>query len=171
MEFGRRLWVLVLVRVAVARVQGAHGLAVDGPHERSGRPVEGVGVELCLRGGDSGHAAAVVPPGNALAEVIRLHFRLGVAEVVARPLPVNLVVRVGHEYRAADEAGAGGSLHDHVDAPKVDVEVGPDVGGLFALVDGEFGALGAVFDDGVVGEGPAVGEGGLFGEVDRVVLV
>lgn len=53
--------------------QGADDLAVDGPDDLVSVPVDGVGVEGALAGGDGRVAAAIIGTGVALAEVICLH--------------------------------------------------------------------------------------------------
>ncbi len=121
-QAGRGLRVLVVGGVAVAGgVQRAQHGAVERPGQGVGRPVKRVGVEAVRQVGRHARLRAAVPAaGHALAVVVGLHGRAAAVgaerEVVARPLPVDLVQRVGHEHGRRDYAYAGRRLQHHVDA-------------------------------------------------------
>lgn len=54
----------------VGIVQSADDLAIEQPFDAAGGPVDGVGVEGCLRLGDGDSSGSVVGGGIALAEVV-----------------------------------------------------------------------------------------------------
>ena len=122
-------------------------------------------MELRLRSCHLGLRPTIIRPRHALAEVIRLHGPLGLREVVPRELPIDFIQVVGDQDDRRNYADAGRGLGDDVDLAEEEVVGGPDVRRVRGLVEGEFGAVGAVGDVLVGGEGPAGGKGGLGSEV------
>ncbi|KAH6610634.1 hypothetical protein Trco_000654 [Trichoderma cornu-damae] len=121
--------------------QGADGVVVDQPGDAGRGPLDRVRVERAEGVGNGVEGTAV----TYLIEIVRL------------------------EDGRSDDAGAGGSLDDDVDAAEEDVLAGADGRGLRLGADGEDGAVAVEFDRGAgkVAEGVT----GTLGEVAVLLVV
>lgn len=110
-------WRLRKIFASFCSGECAHFDAVDGPDYGRGRPVDGVGMELCLGTGGRdifGHAVVGIP----FPEVISLDLVIG----GTRAFPIDFVKVARKEEETADYTLSFRSLDDIFDTAKEEVE-------------------------------------------------
>jgi len=126
-------------------------------------------MELGLRRVNRRLRAAIVVASDTFAEVVGLNFSRGIAEVIARELPVDFIEVVGHQDYGADNARTWGGFHNHLNCTEQEIEIRRDLGGVSGFIKCKRCTIWTVGDILVIGQSPLGGKAGLISEVDEVV--
>ena len=86
-HFHGSLWVLFTVSIGISGSEGTYDVVVDRPYQLLCGPVNGIGMESCLRSCDRVGSGAIVFSRDAFTEIVGLH---AVGDTTAE-LPVDLV--------------------------------------------------------------------------------
>lgn len=171
MESRRTLGILVVAFILAIVFQGSDGFAVDPPFDSVLGPVVGIGVERTLRVVNGLLGASVVISSNPFAEVVGLDETFVLVEVVTRPFPVKFVLVIAHKHTARDQAGPRCSLKLDIYSTEHHVVLGPNIGCIISLDEGEVSAhIAAKNYVGIIREDPVARERSLLPEIDLVGL-
>jgi len=168
------LRILVIATSLAIVGERSNNFAVDQPVDFVFGPVVRIGMERARWVVDFLLSAAVVNTFYSFAKVVSLNETFGVldVEVVARPLPVELVFVVAHENTTRDQTGSRGRLNFDVYTTEHKIVLRPDVWCVISLGEGEVGAhVAVVYYGGVICENKVTRQRTLLSEIDLVGLV
>lgn len=98
---------------------------------------------------------SIVAARDAFAKVVGLHLAGGRVEVATAPFPINLIVIIGHQDSAGDDALSESGLYCDFYTTEEYVKTGPDIRSVASFRKGELGAVSAtVLDHSLVCERP-----------------